>query len=356
MFARRSAAPAEPPLPVDSLTGLDGRLVMVTEVVQLIGSGREAALVLIDLDNFTGWNEGHGRAAGDRVLQETAAALRTAVAGKGSVYRSGGDQFVALINASSDECARSWAAITQAAIAPSSFAVVMFGSHRRADSLFRDAEITMAALKAAGGHTVGVYGPEVDDWVRHGRAELEQLGREVDELRTENRRLHEAMLVDPHTGLPNGAAFDADHAQLEARRRRTEDGYSVLYAHLDHFDCLLQRVGIDVALDALVLVGETVADTVRGSDRTYRIGDEEFAVLLPGAELREAVAAAERVRGRVERLAIAAPEVGGRPVTVTVGAIAAGFRHKNTKEVLAELQDLMTAGRQAGSNRVVWPH
>jgi len=162
--------------------------------------------------------------------------------------------------------------------------------------------------------------------------------------------------VDPHTGLPNSAAFDADHAQLEARRRRTEDGYSVLYAHLDHFDRLLRRVGIDAALDALVLVGETVADTVRGSDRTYRIGDEEFAVLLPGAELREAVAAAERVRGRVERLAIATEEDGGRPVTVTVGAIAAGFRHKNTKEVLAELQDLMAAGRQAGSNRVVWPH
>ncbi|HWE54940.1 MAG TPA: diguanylate cyclase [Acidimicrobiales bacterium] len=355
-FRRRPAGPAQPALPTDPVTGLAGRLAMTEQLAQWIETGREAALVLIDLDGFAAVIEGHGRPAGDRVLSEAAAVLAAAVDGRGSVYRTGDDQFVSLIDAGSDESARRWAVSVQADLPRASAAVVMLGRHRRSDYLFRDAEITMAALKDAGGGMVGLYGPEVDDWVRDGRAEIEQLGREVDELRAQNRRLQEAMLVDLHTGLPNVVAFDADHAQVEARRKRTEDGYSVLFVHVDHLDELLGRVGIDAALVALAKIGATVAVTVRGSDRTYRMGDGEFAVLLPGAELREAVAAAERVRTKVERLELNTDEAGERRLTVVVAAIAASFRHKNAKDVVAELQDVMASGQRAGTNRVIWPH
>ena len=50
------------------------------------------------------------------------------------------------------------------------------------------------------------------------------------------------------------------------------------------------------------------------------------------------------------------PANGPGVVTVTIAAVAAGFRHKTTKDMIAELQTLLAAGKQAGRNRVDWPH
>ena len=187
-------------------------------------------------------------------------------------------------------------------------------------------------------------------------AENAALIRENEELRLENQKLLQAILIDPQSGLPNIAAFDADHTQLDARRRRYEDGYAVLIADIDHFHTFNDLFGEEAGQDLTKLIATTIGQTVRQSDRTYRTGGEEFAVLLPGAELREAVTAGERVREKVEELQMLHPGNASGVVTVTIAAIGAGFRHHTPKEMIAELQDLMVAGKRAGRNRVVWPH
>lgn len=194
--------------------------------------------------------------------------------------------------------------------------------------------------------------PEPSDEIA---GQLAALARQVEELRAENARLREAMLVDPRTGLPNAAAFDADHAQLDHRRRRSQDPYSVIVAQLDAFEAYREARGEDAAGEAVAEVARACARTVRGSDRTYQLGVNELAVLLPGAELREAVAAAERVRRQVEKLALPHPDLEAGVVTTTLAALAAGFRHHSTKEVMVEVQDLLRNAGPGRPNRVVWP-
>ena len=187
-------------------------------------------------------------------------------------------------------------------------------------------------------------------------AENVDLLREVEELRLENQKLLQAILIEPQSGLPNAAAFDADHAQLDARRRRYEDGYAVLIADIDHFHTFNEIFGEDAGHELIKLIATTIGQSVRQSDRTYRTGGEEFAVLLPGAEMREAVTAAERVRETVEQLQMLHPGNPPGVVTLTIAAVGAGFRHKTPKDMIAELQDLMVGGKRAGRNRVVWPY
>lgn len=187
-------------------------------------------------------------------------------------------------------------------------------------------------------------------------AENFDLLQEVEELRLENQKLLQAILIDPQSGLPNAAAFDADHAQLDARRRRYEDGYAVLIADIDHFHTFNEIFGEDAGRELTKLIATTIGQSVRQSDRTYRTGGEEFAVLLPGAEMPEAVTAAERVRETVEKLQMLHPGNPPGVVTLTIAVVGAGFRHKTPKEMISELQDLMVAGKRAGRNRVVWPH
>ena len=166
-------------------------------------------------------------------------------------------------------------------------------------------------------------------------SERDELAREVEQLRLENRRLLQATLVDPATGLPNRAAFEADHLQLDARRRRHRERYAALL------------IGLDRAAD-LGQVAPTVAETIRQGDRAYRMGPAELAVLLPGAGLREALAAGERI------LAAVGP---GGPVgaDLTVGATSAGRRHEAPQDVITELEGLVAAGRKLGGGMVVGP-
>ena len=78
--------------------------------------------------------------------------------------------------------------------------------------------------------------------------------------------------------------------------------------------------------------------------------------IAPQLTLREAVVAADRIRAKVQALGIENPSSPTGLLTVTVGVIEAGFRHRSTKEVVVEVSDLLREGKQAGPNRVVWPH
>jgi diguanylate cyclase (GGDEF)-like protein len=86
---------------IDPLTGLWNRRGLLTENERLFpASGKraqEAAVLLIDLDNFKSINDRFGHAFGDRVLQIFAGAARSAVRGSDFVGRLGGEEFAVVL-------------------------------------------------------------------------------------------------------------------------------------------------------------------------------------------------------------------------------------------------------------------
>jgi diguanylate cyclase (GGDEF)-like protein len=370
-----AGAPIEPPPPVaaapsgpadgalvasealDPLTGLARREALLGHLAEM--DGKAAALILFDMDDFRRYNEQWGRQAGDDALRAIGATLAAAVGDRGRVFRSGGDQFAAVLETGLDQnsSASAWADQALAGLSPlsASGAVVVLRQGNRPEATVRDGELTLVALKEAGGAMVGTHGPHVDAWARSRRHEVDALARRVEDLQMENERLNQSMLIDTHTGLANASAFDADHSQLDYRRRRSDDPYAVVLIELDHFDQLCSALGDEAGAQALKEVAATVARTIRGSDRAYTMGGNELAVLLPGAQVREAVVAAERIRLRVEKLGRPHPDNPSGIVTVTLAAVAAGFRHKTTKDVMAEIHDLLHNGTVKNRNRVIWP-
>jgi two-component system, cell cycle response regulator len=89
----------------DSLTGLGNRRALLA---QLEGELADAAdthstvLVLFDLDGFKDYNDTFGHPAGDALLVRLGRRLDEAVAGSGSAYRLGGDEFCALLRPHAD--------------------------------------------------------------------------------------------------------------------------------------------------------------------------------------------------------------------------------------------------------------
>jgi diguanylate cyclase (GGDEF)-like protein len=83
----------------DQLTGLPNRRALVADLERrLPAAGKEHQLLvlLFDLDGFKGYNDAFGHAAGDALLARLGHHLATAMAGHGTPYRMGGDEFCVL--------------------------------------------------------------------------------------------------------------------------------------------------------------------------------------------------------------------------------------------------------------------
>ena len=82
----------------DGLTGLANRRRLMSDLTRVLHRGMEepATLVFFDLDGFKGYNDNFGHGAGDTLLARLASALTDSVAGAGTAYRLGGDEFCVL--------------------------------------------------------------------------------------------------------------------------------------------------------------------------------------------------------------------------------------------------------------------
>jgi diguanylate cyclase (GGDEF)-like protein len=85
----------------DPLTGLPNRLLLHETIDRAIAAARRTrqclALMSIDADHFKAINDSHGHAAGDRLLVELATRLHRSLRASDTVFRIGGDEFVALL-------------------------------------------------------------------------------------------------------------------------------------------------------------------------------------------------------------------------------------------------------------------
>jgi diguanylate cyclase (GGDEF)-like protein len=164
------------------------------------------------------------------------------------------------------------------------------------------------------------------------------------------RRLEHLSRVDALTGLGNRRAFDEALTVELARARRTGRPLSLVMIDVDHFKMFNDRHGHLAGDEALSEVARVLSEAARAEDRACRVGGEEFALLLPGADEAPARDIAERVRHAVQAHR-------GRfgPVTVSLGVAALDAeRHGDDDAGLRAAADArLYAAKAGGRNRVV---
>jgi diguanylate cyclase (GGDEF)-like protein len=82
----------------DPLTGLSNRREVERQIAARIQSGQVFCVVCLDLNGFKALNDTHGHLAGDDLLKQFAIQLRTAFRAHDVVGRTGGDEFVVLVD------------------------------------------------------------------------------------------------------------------------------------------------------------------------------------------------------------------------------------------------------------------
>jgi diguanylate cyclase (GGDEF)-like protein/putative nucleotidyltransferase with HDIG domain len=173
-----------------------------------------------------------------------------------------------------------------------------------------------------------------------------------DELRMTHARVaaleaerNEFLRKDRRAGVLTHDAFrEAAQAALRGSQRRGEPAAAVL-VDIDGFRALNGRRGHAAGDEALGVVGARLRELVRGGDVVGRIGADELAVVMPGANLAGA-------RGVAERLVSVLEQTG--PVTVSAG-IAVDGGTAELDGLLADAAAILERARMAGGGRVGAP-
>lgn len=171
----------------------------------------------------------------------------------------------------------------------------------------------------------------------------------------ENARMHavfrEQASLDPLTGLANRRRGE-ELLRLElGRAERLGAPLALVFADLDRFKQVNDRYGHPFGDVVLCELAGTLLGAIREIDHAARWGGEEFAIVLPGADLEGGMRLAERVRSRLEWRTIAGP--GGQRVGVTASFGVAAFPDETTLEGLIAAADAaLYEAKRAGRNRV----
>ena len=108
-------------------------------------------------------------------------------------------------------------------------------------------------------------------------------------------RLRHEATHDQLTGLPNRRAFDTDvgHA-IESGA-----GFALVLCDMDNLKTLNDTHGHEAGDEALQLLAGALQSQLRRSDEAYRVGGDEFAVILPAANRLDAERVVRRLRDAV---------------------------------------------------------
>jgi diguanylate cyclase (GGDEF)-like protein len=125
--------------------------------------------------------------------------------------------------------------------------------------------------------------------------------------------------TDPLTGLLNRRAFLEEMARRIDRLDREDQPGTLLFADLDCFKPVNDRLGHEVGDQVLVRTAGILRNTVRPSDLVARLGGDEFALWLDGADHMTAAERAEHLCAEVPRELREITADGGPSPTMSIG-------------------------------------
>ena len=188
---------------------------------------------------------------------------------------------------------------------------------------------------------------------RYGRAYLICVGRNNSEQLEVAARLQQLSQQDGLTGLYNRRYFDEVLTREWRRLRRQSGSLGLLMLDVDHFKAFNDSLGHQAGDDALKqLAGAMTSALSREGEAVCRYGGEEFAIILPGADITQCAEVARLLHKAVGELQIAHPSSRQKRLTVSIGAASLPATEKGRPENLITLADkALYQAKAAGRNQ-----
>jgi diguanylate cyclase (GGDEF)-like protein len=191
--------------------------------------------------------------------------------------------------------------------------------------------------------------------LRYGVDELSHIARAIDEAAEGLERLlnllREQTIHDPLTSLYNRRFLDESLKQELGKAQRNGKPVGVIMIDIDHFKKINDTHGHGIGDAVLVAVAKALLDNVRTGDIVCRFGGEEFAIVLPGANLNITKGRAEALRSLVEQLNLEHLQAPVGRVTISLGAAVFPDHGTDEEALLRSADAALYAAKAGGRNR-----
>jgi diguanylate cyclase (GGDEF)-like protein len=158
-----------------------------------------------------------------------------------------------------------------------------------------------------------------------------------------------AATIDALTGMLNRTALVRRRAEIQAQSRTTGEPVGLIIIDLDRFKAVNDTRGHGVGDAVLRDVAYILRRELRAYDLAYRLGGEEFAILLPGADLQSTTELAGQLHA-----AVGAEPIAGLAITISLGVAASATGTPFSWEaVFARADAALYLAKQGGRDRVV---
>jgi diguanylate cyclase (GGDEF)-like protein len=154
-------------------------------------------------------------------------------------------------------------------------------------------------------------------------------------------------VIDQLTGMLNRKALEARTVELEVQSRMTGQPVGLIVCDIDHFKAVNDGHGHATGDAVLKGFAYRIRKELRAYDLAYRLGGEEFVVLLPGASLDATEELAARLRDAAESEA-----VDGVTVTASFGVAASGSAGMDFDALFAAADEALYRAKAGGRNSV----
>jgi diguanylate cyclase len=178
--------------------------------------------------------------------------------------------------------------------------------------------------------------------------------RELDAIRDSLNKSEERAKTDTLTDLPNRRALDEFFRKAQIAAMEQGEPLSVLLIDIDHFKTFNDNFGHGVGDQVLRLMANVLRERLRDVDLPARYGGEELIAVLPGADLANCEAVAERIRRSISECRITRRSTGEILPSITVSIGVGQFQLGESMADLIERCDrALYLAKRTGRNRVV---
>ncbi len=182
---------------------------------------------------------------------------------------------------------------------------------------------------------------------------IDKLEHHTEELKIVNKKLKNLSEIDPLTKIANRRSYENRLAHEIAWSKRNANPLSQLMIDIDYFKAYNDHYGHDSGDVTLRRVAESIDNSLlRETDFTARFGGEEFVVLLPDTNERNAYNIAERIRLGIKALGIEHKKSKVKSfVTVSVGIASLSGESLNENDLLKNADTALYEAKHSGRNR-----
>jgi len=161
----------------------------------------------------------------------------------------------------------------------------------------------------------------------------------------------DASVLDPLTALLNRSSLTPRFREIAQQARITKRPVCLLMCDIDSFKEVNDTYGHDRGDAVLKDVAYQLRKQLRSFELIYRLGGEEFLVVLPGVGLRRGGEIAERLRAAVQDMRSA-----GVRITISIGVSAASGEAVEFESLFKTVDTALYDAKRSGGNAVVSSH